>query len=602
MNAYDYISSKINALKTQYSSLRTKTDDYVFSALCIKANFYKNPSLILHEEDFAEMIVDGTNDGGADILLSDPNSETADLVIGQSKFCKTISSEQVLNAVRKMADFFNDITAGHYERFNDRVRSRFRKLYAELGDESKIHFVFYTSAPKNRINIRRIETKFREMLNDAHVIEIDIFFAVDVEDDIKESLLRKPSVEYGKIQIDEANNYLAYGDDAVIVNASAFSIKDLYDKHNITLLSRNLRYHIKGKAAGFDIDKAIRATIEQNPSSFWLKNNGITIICDDFEIDGCVVKLRNFSIVNGGQTTYQLHRSEYIDKQHFFWLPCKIIKTVGKTDEEKNAFSLAIAQAANSQKPIQPADLKANAPEQIRFAQAMKAVGVLYKTKRGEEVDKKYRKAYLNTNLAEVGKLCLAAIFQEPCKSRNNPSAAYKDEKYYTPIFRENQMQVVQICKELLYIDKYFDTFIKKFERDNKGTPLLSFARLSRRICLAFAALAARYYQGNITDEILVALFSENSDSTTLYKIFRDLGDMKTLLPIELYTEAYDAALDKLFEIIIEEGATAYFYERKSKPNLTETNFMKNDKNYYEILFNRRSTLKREIQKIFAEI
>ena len=602
MNSYDYIASKINALKTQYSSLRDKPDDYVFSALFIKANFYKNPSLILHEEDFAEMIVDGTNDGGADILLSDPNSETADLVIGQSKFCKTISSEQVLNAVRKMADFFNDMTSGHYERFNDKVRSRFRKLYAEVGDESKIHFVFYTSAPKNRINIRRIETKFREMLNDVHAIEIDMFFALDVEDDIKESLLRKPSVEYGKIQIDEANNYLAYGDDAVIVNASAFSIKDLYDEHNITLLSRNLRYHIKGKAAGIDIDKAIKTTIEQNPSSFWLKNNGITIICDDFEIDGRVVKLRNFSIVNGGQTTYQLHRSEQIDKQHFFWLPCKIIKTVGKTDEEKNTFSLAIAQAANSQKPIQPADLKANAPEQIRFAQAMKAVGVLYKTKRGEEVDKKYRKAYLNTNLAEVGKLCLAAIFQEPCKSRNNPSAAYKDEKYYTPIFREKQMQVAKICKELLYIDKYFDTFIKKFERDNKGTPLLSFARLARRICLAFVALAARYYQGNITDEDLVALFSEHSDSAISYKIFRELGDMKFLLPIKLYTDAYDAALDKLFEIIIEEGATAYFYERKSKPNLTETNFMKNDKNYYEILFNRRSTLKREIQKIFAEI
>ena len=46
MNAYDYISSKINALKTQYSSLRSRTDDYVFSALCIKANFYKNPSLV----------------------------------------------------------------------------------------------------------------------------------------------------------------------------------------------------------------------------------------------------------------------------------------------------------------------------------------------------------------------------------------------------------------------------------------------------------------------------------------------------------------------------------------------------------------------------
>ena len=606
MNTYDYIASKINALKTQYLSLRSRTDDYVFSALCIKANFYKNPALILNESDFAEMIVDGANDGGADILLTDPNSETSDLVIGQSKFYKTITSEQVLNAVRKMADFYNDMKNGQFERFNEHVRSRFRKLYGELGEESKVHFVFYTSAPKNRVITKRIETKFRDMLNDTHIIEIDIFFAADVEDDIKESILRKPSVEYGKIRIDEANNYLAYGDNAVIVNVSSFSIKDLYDEHNITLLSRNLRYHIKGKAAGLDIDKAIKTTIEKNPESFWLKNNGITIICDDFEIDGNIVKLWNFSIVNGGQTTYQLHRSEHINKQDFFWLPCKIIKTVGQTDEEKNIFSLAIAQAANSQKPIQPADLKANAPEQIRFAQAMKAVGVLYKTKRGEEVDKKYRKAYLNTNLAEVGKLCLAAIFQEPCKARNKPSESYNNLIYYNPIFKDNPEQFAKICKELLYIYHYFDKiFQPKFERENRNLPnannKITFANKARTTCVAFTALAARFYQKNITDENITMLISAPT-SSDVYKMLRNLDDMKFLLPIKLYTAVYDAALDKLFKAIIKAGTKNYSMERKRNPNLTPNSFLQNDKNYYDILNDHWDTLRDDINRIFAEV
>ena len=606
MDTYNYITDKINGMKAQYPSLRSRSDDYVFSALCIKASFYKSPALFLHEEDFAEIIVDSPNDGGADILLSDPNSETSDLIIGQSKFYKAITSEQVLNAVYKMADFYKDMTAGHYERFNDKVRNRFRKLYGELGDESKIHFVFYTSAPKNRINVKRIETKFRELLNDTHVIEIDIFFAADVEDDIKELLLRKPSVEYGKIQIDEANNYLTYGDDAVIVNVSAFSIKDLYDEHNIVLLSRNLRYHIKGKAAGLDIDKAIKTTIEKEPASFWLKNNGITIICDDFEIDGCFVKLWNFSIVNGGQTTYQLHRSEHIDKQHFFWLPCKIIKTVGKTEEEKNNFCLAIAQAANSQKPIQPADLKANAPEQTRFEQAMKEVGLLYKTKRGEEVPPKYRPAYLNTNLALVGKLCLAAIFQEPCKARNNPSASYKNPNYYTPIFKDNPEQMAKISRELVYIYHYFDKiFQPKFERENKNSPnandKLPLANKSRTICVAFTALAARYHQGNFTDKDITALISSPT-APEVYKMLRNLGDMKFLLPIKLYTDAYDAALDKLFKAIIKAGTKNYSMERKHNPNLTPNSFLQSDKNYYDILKEHWDDLKDTIQETFANV
>ena len=313
-------------------------------------------------EDFAEMIVDGTNDGGADILLTDPNSETADLVIGQSKFCKNISNEQVLNAVRKMADFFNDMTNGKYERFNEKVRSRFRKLYAELGDESKIHFVFYTSAPKNRINIKRIETKFREMLNDVHVIEINIFFAADVEDDIKESLLRKPGVEYGKIQIDEANNYLAYGDDAVIVNVFAFSIKDL-------------------------------------------------------------------------------------------------------------------------------------------------------------------------------------------------PNA-------------------------------------------NDKIPL---ANKSRTICVAFTALAARYHQGNITDRNVTDLISSPT-SSDVYKMLRNLGNMKFLLPLKLYTDAYDTALDKLFKAIIKAGTKNYSIERRHNSNLTPNSFLQKDKNYYSILNDHWDTLRDDINEIFSEI
>lgn len=604
-DAYDYIADKVNGLKTQYPSLRTRTDDYVFSALCVKANFYKNPALVLNDNDFAEMIVDGSNDGGVDILLSDPNSEADDLVIGQSKFYQTISSEQVLNAVRKMADFYNDMKVGHYERFNDHVRNRFRKLYDEIGDESKIHFVFYTSAPKNRIDIRRIKNKFLDMLHDQTAADLEIFFADDVVDDIKESFLRKPIVERGKIQIDEANNYLEYGDNAVIVNVSAWSIKDLYEDHNIVLLSRNLRYHIKGKAAGLDIDRAIKNTIENEPESFWLKNNGITIICDDFEIDGCFVKLWNFSIVNGGQTTYQLHRSNHITKQQFFWLPCKIIKNVGKTENEKNTFSLSIAQAANSQKPIQPSDLKANAPEQIRFAQAMKDVGILYKIKRGEEIDKNYREPYLNTNLPEVGKLCLAAIFQEPCKSRNNPSASYKELKYYAPIFKDNPEQIAALCKELLYIDCYFrKKFQPKYEAEQKDKPnadnIIPFANKARTICIAFTALAARYHQGNITDKDVTALINSPTDSD-VYKMLRDLGSMKFLLPIKLYTDAYDAALKTLFRAIIKAGTKNFSQERKRNSNLTANSFLQNDRNYYDILKEHWEDLSEKINEVFAD-
>ena len=333
---YDYIVSKIKSMKEVYPSLRSRSDDYVFSALCVKANFYKNPALILNESEFGEIVVDGQYDGGADILLSDPNSEGADLVIGQSKFYKTISYEDVLNAMLKMALFYKDMVRGHYEQVNATVQRRFLTLNSEIGDESKIRFVFYTSAPQGGIRRDRIEKKFREQFTDSTAIDVSILFASDIEDEIKESESRRPTVESGKIRIDEAGNYLQYGENAAIVNVSAYSIKQLYAQHNTNLLSRNLRYHIAGR----DIDKGIAETINTNPESFWLKNNGITIICDDFVIDGKEVKLRNFSIVNGGQTTYILHKSASINDTNDLYLPCKIIKATGESEDEKNAFSL----------------------------------------------------------------------------------------------------------------------------------------------------------------------------------------------------------------------------------------------------------------------
>ena len=74
-----------------------------------------------------------------------------------------------------------------------------------------------------------------------------------------------------------------------------------------------------------------------------------------------------------------LHRNPNIDANHDLYLPCKIIRIAGDTEDERNAFSLAISKAANTQKPIKEIDLRANAPEQIRFYQAMRDVGVFIK-------------------------------------------------------------------------------------------------------------------------------------------------------------------------------------------------------------------------------
>ena len=545
------------------------------------------------------MMVDGPNDGGIDAMFTDPNSETDDLVLVQSKFYQKISYEDIINAINKMISFYNKMDKGTYD-VRDSVVQRFTSLYAEVGQESKVIFVLYTSAPRNRIQSKKYEAEFKALVNNQDNFELRVLFDSDICDNIKEAESRRKDVESGKLYIDETDNYLNYGDDASIVNASAFSIKDLYAQHNLTLLAKNLRYHIKGE----NIDKAIRSSIQYKPDEFWFKNNGITIICEDYKISGTEVKLKHFSIINGGQTTYNLYKSKDLDKRNDFYLPCKIIKVKGDTEDQRNDFILEIAKATNSQKAIKQIDLKANAPEQIRFAYAMRNNGIYYQTKRGETIPRDYNEDYLNTDLADVGKLCLSAIFQLPGTSRNKPSILY-NAKYYDIVFNGDQDEIAKLAKQLLYMDYYFrNIFIKKYEKDVQNNPnadeLVPVARNARTYCIAFTAFASRYYYDNIN-----SIIKRNSYSIDdLYDPFKEINGFSNFFPEEFFRdkEKLDDTLYKLYDLIIKSVRKCYDMEHKNDSSLNATNYLKKDSNYYNVLTIEWDSLEEKIKAIFSQI
>lgn len=606
INNYSFITSKIDSIKIQHSSLREKSNDYVFNALTVKSMFYKNPSYQINDNDFDEIIVDGVSDGGVDFLLNEPGSETSDLIIGQSKYYSTISFEKCAEAINKMIDFYNFMTQGHYECVNNKVHQRFLKVNSEVGDESKIKFVLSTSAPKNNIRIDRLRKILHNKLTDQNKYELIVLFDEDLIEEIKDAESRRPSVENGKINIDATDNWLIYDDLAVIVNVSAFSIKKLYSTHHTNLLARNLRYHVTGS----NVDKGIEDSINNSPEYFWLKNNGITIICDDFKLDGKEVKLTNFSIVNGGQTTYKIARNKNISEDYDFYLPCKIIKAVGDNENEKSDFSLEIAKATNSQKAIKNSDLKANAPEQVPFSQAMREVGLFYQTKRGEEIPKNYKSKELHSDISEIGKLCLSAIFQMPCSSRNKPSSIYSPE-YYDVIFNMNQHQIAKLSKELLYIDTYFrDEFIKKYIREQAGRvnseTKLQFASNSRTVCTAFVALASRYYYKNIDDSDLKLLFdaakNDKLSETYVYDIMKNLDGYNFILPPEVFSnkDKYEAILNRLFESMIDHGNHDLMMIMQNNETINATNYLKKDKNYIDILRMNWDSIYKDINNIFS--
>lgn len=321
------------------------------------------------------------------------------------------------------------------------------------------------------------------------------------------------------------------------------------------------------------------------------------------------MKLTNFSIVNGGQTTYKIARNKNISVEYDFYLPCKIIRVIGDNEDEKGDFSLEIAKATNSQKAIKNSDLKANAPEQVRFSQAMRDQHVFYQTKRGEDIPKAYKAKELHSDISEIGKLCLSGVFQMPCSSRNKPSTIYSDE-YYQPIFCGNQQLIAKICRELLYIDAYFrNSFIKKYTKEVEGKPnaepKVQFANNARTVCTAFVMFVSRFVQGNLDERALTTLFNaaekDRLTDSDFYNVVKNLDNVAWVLPPEIFAnkDKCDDILYKLFKLIIKHGSHDLMMQMKQNGTLTAANYLKKDKNYIDILHMNWDDIAEDIKDIF---
>lgn len=124
---------------------------------------------------------------------------------------------------------------GHDESVSQKVQRRFFSLNSEVGDESKIHFVLYTSAPKSGIRKDRGIKKFKEQFSDSSQFEIDILFGTDIEEEIKESESRRPTVENAKnIDAPNANERITFTHNSRTICIAFIAFASRYYQNNIT--------------------------------------------------------------------------------------------------------------------------------------------------------------------------------------------------------------------------------------------------------------------------------------------------------------------------------------------------------------------------------
>lgn len=141
----------------------------------------------------------------------------------------------------------------------------------------------------------------------------------------------------------------------------------IYDRWGARLLEQNVRVFLQHRGK---VNKGIRITLQNEPSMFFAYNNGITATAEEIEIEDnggrlLLRRLKNFQIVNGGQTTASIHAAQRgkIDvSQTFVQMKLSVVDS-----QRASRLVPKISEFANSQNRVNAADFFANHPFHVRI-------------------------------------------------------------------------------------------------------------------------------------------------------------------------------------------------------------------------------------------
>ncbi len=150
---------------------------------------------------------------------------------------------------------------------------------------------------------------------------------------------------------------------SVLAVMPASILVSIFGRWGGRLLEQNVRSFLSTKVS---VNKGMRETIKNAPDKFFAFNNGITATAEDATFitknDGLyLTHLKNFQIVNGGQTTASLYSASIKDKCDISRITVQMKLTIVSPDEA-NELVPYISRYANSQNKVSEADLFSNHP------------------------------------------------------------------------------------------------------------------------------------------------------------------------------------------------------------------------------------------------
>lgn len=459
-------------IKDQVSELTTKyiypNDGTSFGHFIIRECFNKIVDFDFDGQDFDDFIknhiVDGARDNGNDAIFV--NKKRRQILVFQFKYSQ---NSNLLNTteIRKNKKFLDAILHVTDEAITPNYKLRnildneiSEVITAETLENKQFLISFYyidRSFPQaSRIDINALFNNYRDRNINFEVKYYDYDALNDLYDDVE---IPRNNVSLAVVPGEHFIKTFPYFDtditelQTIVCSIRANSLKTLVQEQNEMLFALNVRY-FKGEN---DINSKIKQEYSKGSrSNFWILNNGINAVCEDFQLDTTQLEINNFQIVNGGQTTKTLTTliNDLPDEVNILMRLTKI-----KDPARISRISKEIATSSNNQNAITQRDLHSGDRLQATIFRKLDLANIFYDKKDGEWAATsnklKYRNPngrsplYLKISNTDLGKAYLSFFLQIPISTKGRDKMVFSED-YYSDIFNQDVNEDQQFLKLML--------------------------------------------------------------------------------------------------------------------------------------------------------
>lgn len=402
-------------------------------------------------------IAGNSHDGGADSIFLFVNGEIVkededvlekykknvdvEFVLIQSKFENSFSEEPLLKLSRLCRNLFDlDFERDEFEgRYNDKVLSSFelfKNTYVGLitkRPKLKVS-VFYVSKGLDvhpNVQMQADELK-RDILEKLPSSEVEVSF-LGAERLVKINQERPNDVF--RVKTSESAISTSGQVFIALMNLSEY-FKFISDEDG-NLIKHIFESNVRDYQGKTNVNNEIQDTLE-NPGNeeFWWLNNGVTILASEAAAPGGKeLVIHNPEIVNGLQTSSEIHRffSSNLDKISSEKRDILIRVIVPENEETRDR----IIRATNSQTPIPKSSLRATDQVHRHIEEYFKPRGLFY-DRRKNFYKNEGRKPKEIISVPFISQCLISVLMQKPDFARARPSTLLEEDESYNKLFHKN--------------------------------------------------------------------------------------------------------------------------------------------------------------------